>query len=558
MIVRLGKRWLTGCSLLCIPFYLTAAQNDSIRDETEWRLRDKAAQEALDQKMQVISPPIQLPQVDDLPDLPHESVCFVIDSIDIKGLLSDWATSQGDSYIGQCMGFDSIQAYVRLINQKLLAEGYITSRAVLPEQNIASHVLVINIQEGIIEKIEFPEDYRFFWRHSLPLQVGDVLNLRDMEQAVDQLNRLQSQDVEFKIQPGTYSNASILVAQIKQTKPWSVGFSVDDSGSRSTGKYPLSLSGVVDNVVGVQDVLQYSFSRAREKDSGESNSASITWSLPIGYWLLEMSNSRSDYRQETVGSVRTFELSGTGDDKKIALNYVLSRDNKSKTSLLGAVKTRNRRSYIDDTEIEVQQRNLTELELGASYRKYLPNAVLDFSLSMHQGVEWLGADKVDSGASSNVAQPNYRFYSLTTSVSAPFSLLETKMNYSGRLFMQYADTAIYSLDWFSNGGRYTVRGFSGSESLSAESGWRLRNDIALPFSIKRFSTTGYLGLDIGEVYGDGAEEESSKTLMGISLGFKGQLFGANYDVSVSEPFLAHGPYAKAHDYKVSAMLSAQF
>jgi len=558
VILRLGKRWLIGCSLLYISCCLSAAQNDSIRDETEWRLRDKAAQEALEQKMQTISPPIQLPKVGDLPDIPQENICFVIETIEIKGVLSDWATSQGDSYIGQCMGFESIQAYVRLINQKLLAEGYITSRAVLPEQNIASHVLVINIQEGIIEKIDFPEDYRFFWRHSLPLQVGKILNLRDIEQAVDQLNRLQSQDVEFKIQPGTYSNASILVAQVKQTKPWSINFSVDNSGSRTTGEYPLSIGGIVDNMVGVQDSLQYSFSRSKENDTGESNSASFSWSLPIGYWLLEVSGSRSNYRQETIGSVRNFELSGNGQDKKVALNYVLSRDNKTKTSLLGAVKTRKRHSYIDDTEIEIQQRNLTELEFGTSYRKYLTSGVLDISVSVHQGVEWLGSDKVDSGAASDVAQPNYRFYSLTTSVSAPFSLLETKMNYSGRLFMQYADTAIYSLDWFSNGGRYTVRGFSGSESLSAESGWRLRNDIALPFSIKRFSTTGYLGLDIGEVYGDGAEEESSKTLMGISLGLKGQLFGANYDVSVSEPFLAHGPYAKAHDYKVSAMLSAQF
>jgi hemolysin activation/secretion protein len=279
---------------------------------------------------------------------------------------------------------------------------------------------VIKIQEGLIEKIVFPEKYRFFWRHSLPLQVGKILNLRDIEQAVDQLNRLQSQSVEFTIQPGTYNNASILVAEVTLTKPWVVNVSIDDGGSATTGEYPLSLSGVVDNVIGVQDSLQYSFSGARERDTGESNSASFIWSLPIGYWLLEMSNSQSDYRQETIGSVRNFELSGYGRDHKVALNYVLARDNKSKTSLLGAIKTRKRRSFIDDTEIEVQQRNLTELELGGSYRKYLQNSVFDFSVSVHQGVEWLGSDSVDSKAASDVAQPNYRFYSLTTSISATF------------------------------------------------------------------------------------------------------------------------------------------
>ena len=551
-------RFYICIALLSISLALEAAQENSIRDEMEWRLRDKAAQNALDKRMDKTVAPIQLPDVEAIPELPKESVCFVIGTIDIEGLLSDWAKSQGEEYIGTCLGFENIQAYVRLINQKLLSEGYITSRAFLPEQNIASHHLVIKIQEGVIEKIVFPDEYRFFWRHSLPLQVGKVLNLRDMEQAVEQLNRLQSQSVEFKIQPGTYSNASILVAEVKQTKPWVVNVSVDDGGSSSTGKYPVSLNGVIDNVIGAQDSLQYSFSGAREQDTGESNSASFTWSLPIGYGLLEISTSSSDYRQETIGSVRRFELSGYGRDKKIAFDYVLSRDNKSKTSVSGAIKTRKRRSFIDGSEIRVQQRNLTELELGGAYRKYFTGSVLDISASVHQGLEWLGSDDVNANAASDVAQPNYRFYSFIASVSAPFTLLENKMNYTGRLFMQYADTPIYSLDWFSNGGRYTVRGFSSSESLSADSGWRFKNDITLPISISGFSTSSYLGTDIGQVFGEGAEDEPSKTLMGISLGLKGTLFGVNYDVSVSEPFLAYGPYAKGHDYKVSLMLSAQF
>ncbi|MGO2233026.1 hypothetical protein B6N13_16495 [Marinomonas sp. UCMA 3892] len=42
-----------------------------------------------------------------------------------------------------------------MINQKLLAEGYIASRTVLPEQNIASHVLLINIQEGKILNLRY-------------------------------------------------------------------------------------------------------------------------------------------------------------------------------------------------------------------------------------------------------------------------------------------------------------------------------------------------------------------------------------------------------------------
>jgi hemolysin activation/secretion protein len=551
------------CAIFCYHLSLPTNAADSISssssdNSTEFRLRDKAAQERLDKKLDNTSPPIQLPEVQPIAEQPKATVCFFIKEIKVEGLLSEWAHANGKDYIGQCIGYDTITAYVRLIDQKLLSEGYVTSRAILPEQNISSGLLMIQIQAGIIEKIVFPENYAFIWENALPMSPGQVLNLRDMEQAVDQLNRLPSQRVEFKIKPGSYSGASILVAEVVSKKPWTVNASIDDSGGKQTGDYPISYGASLDNALGVQDSLSFSGSRAREAETGASNSTSFGWSLPMGYWLLDVNSSHFDYRQQVIGDVQSFELSGVGRDQKLSLNRVVFRDNKTKIGLFGSVKTRERRSFSNDVEIQNNSRNLTEAELGASYRRYFTSAVLDLSLSAHQGIDLLGADEVDPNADPSTAQPDYRFYTMVASISAPFSLLETPLNYSGRFFMQYADTPIYSLDWFSIGGRYTVRGFSNVESLSAVNGWRLRNDLALPFELNGSSNASYLGLDIGQVEGEGAEDASSKTLMGISVGLKGHLLGVDYDVSLSEPFLAHGPYAKPHDSKVSMMLSAQF
>lgn len=538
-------------------FSMPFVQASSIDDELEWRLRDRAAQEAFNETLELSSKPVQLPEVEVLSDLPDEEICFVIDVIDIEGLLSDWAKKQGQNYIGQCVGFKSIQSYVRLINQKLLADGYITSRAFLPEQNLSEGTLEVIIQKGIIEEIRYPEGYRFYSSLAIPLTVGNVLNLRDMEQAVDQLNRLQSHDVEFKVQPGLNVNTSVLVAEVTQTKPWQITLSVDDSGSDSTGNYPLTLSATIDNIIGVQDSFKYATTWARAEDAGESNSSSVAWSLPLGYWLMTYTGSQSDYLQDTEGTVTDFELSGNSNDHSLALAYVAARDNKSKTTFTGTVKTRERRSYLDDAEIEVQARDLTELKLGGSYRRYIDNAVLDVSLNVHQGVSWFGAEEIDDGASSGTAQPDYRFYSLSASLSHPFTLLLKNMNYVGQVYAQYADTTLYSLDWFSNGGRYTVRGFSSDDSVSEESGWRFKNDISLPFAIQGRSVTTYFGVDIGQVYGD-TEEESGNTLMGVALGLKGQFFDLDYDAFIAAPFLAYGPYADSRTYNVNVTLSAQF
>jgi len=235
---RIFVTWICTLFVSCLSSLSYPAQEESIRNQTDWRLRDKATEEAINQSLKDAQRPLQLPEPQYAAEQDDEDVCFVIDHIEIEGLLSDWASSQGQKYIGECVGFQTIQAYVRLINQKLLSEGFVTSKAVLPEQNIADHTLTIVVSEGMVERIVFPEIYRFFWRNALPIEEGKVLNLRDMEQAVEQLSRLQSQELEFKIQPGTYPNASILVAELKQTKPWSINTSVDDSGSVSTGEYP--------------------------------------------------------------------------------------------------------------------------------------------------------------------------------------------------------------------------------------------------------------------------------------------------------------------------------
>lgn len=234
---------------------LLTAQAATVSDENEWRLRDKASQEAQAKKLKNSTPPIQLPKVEALLPPAKENICFVIDSIKIQGLLSDWAKKQGQSYIGQCVGMEGIQTYIRLINKQLLSQGYMTSRAILPEQNLSSKVLTIKILEGVIEAIEFPHHYRFNWQYALPLKVGNILNLRDMEQAVDQLNRLQSQNIEFKVKPGKESNGSILVAEVKETKRWYINSSIDNSGSSSTGEYPVSVNGGFDNAFFIQDPL---------------------------------------------------------------------------------------------------------------------------------------------------------------------------------------------------------------------------------------------------------------------------------------------------------------
>jgi len=524
--------------LLCISASLLA-ETASLSDQIDRDQRNREEQEEIQERISDVSPPAQLPKPSEFPVPPIESRCFIVKKIDVSGAFISLPEGLSRNYIGQCIGKDGIALYLRAINKLLLAEGYITARAVLPEQDLSSGELKIQILSGELEEVVFPESYDAHWRHALPMEEGESLNIRDMEQAIDQLNRLSSQDVKFDIEPGLKPGTSRIVANVKEFKAWNGGISIDDAGSESTGIHQISADFSYSNLFSIQEIITASVTRDLDDNSDDtSRSYRVALSLPYKYWLFDISANGSEYEQLVKGDVQSFVSSGNSNDEKLKATYVVYRDNKSKLSLNTGVRKRTRRGYINDAEIAVQRRNLTDLELGLLYRRYIQRTVLDLSMSVFQGTDWLNAESKDNSLDSSAPQPDYRYYTATAVMSHPAQWFSRAVQISTQFQAQWADTPIYSLDWFSNGGRYTVRGFSSEHSLSAEHGWRLKNDVTT--QLFHWPVSGYVGIDVGEVSGEGSDGIKDKTLMGVALGIRGQIKAFSYDAFISRPFILNG------------------
>ena len=541
------------------PFLSQASELETTK-LVERDLKNKNTQLDVQKRLESSVEPVQLPDFDELSSIPEESVCFPIHELDIKGHFSALAKELGKPLINECVGQLGIGSYVRAINQKLLALGFITSRAVLPEQDLSQGKLSIVIQEGRLGDIVFPSHFnRFIWQTAFPMSSGDLLNMRDLEQAVDQLNRLSSVQVTMNIEPGRTEGMSNVIMDLDDKKAWEVTLDLDDAGGESTGLYQLSAQVTIDNFIGVLDTLSYSRSLDLNDDkSSDSLSDSFSLNIPVGYWSIDIANSNFFYHQNVVGSVQSFENSGKGHDSSVKVSHVFYRDNQYKLSWFTGLYKRQRRNYIDDTEVEIQSRDLTNLLLGFGYTRYIGSAVLDFTLQAEKGVDLLSAEKVDDTASSDTAQPDYEMYGFSGLLSLPFSVFEKTLSLTTQLSFQYAPVPIYTLDWTSNGGRYSVRGFASEDGLSAEHGWLLKNDVSVPFQIASMPFTAYVALDMGGVSGEGAEGIDQKTLMGAALGLKGTAFNADYNAFISQPILLSGPNTDTSCCQAGASLTWTF
>ncbi|WP_394143048.1 ShlB/FhaC/HecB family hemolysin secretion/activation protein [Burkholderia multivorans] len=513
------------------------------------------------------------------PALPSETPCFRIDrfALDVPDALPASLKSQGAStlpmdrfafarewlehYTGQCIGKQGLDMLVKGLSQAILARGYVTTRVLLPEQDLSTGTLKFSLIPGVIRRVRFAGDkLRGTWKTAFPTRDGDLLNLRDLEQGLEQMKRVSSQDVSMQIIPADVPGESDVVLDVKRGKPWSVVASVDNSGTRATGKLQGNLSLGIDNPLGLNDIFNVGVSQ--DLELGDKRLGSHGWngfySIPWGYWTATLSAYTSTYYQQIAGVNQTFIASGNSKTVDFKLNRVLSR---SQNDVFGAQFRLSRRfgqSFIEDTEIPQQRRNNTFVEFGLTDRHYFGNAQFDGTLAYRQGIGAFGAQD-DMLAADGGPTYRYKMAVLDANLSVPFTIAQQPFRYVTTFHGQYTGNTLYYIDDLTIGSRYTVRGFDGETMLAASRGFYWRNELQAP--IGQTGMAIYGGLDYGRVWGPQPVVLVGTQLAGAVIGMKGSVatrFGAyGYDLFAGTPLYKPSGFPTAR-VTIAFQASAQF
>lgn len=444
-----------------------------------------------------------------------------------------------EHYAGQCVGKQGIDVLVKGLSQAILARGYVTTRVLLPEQDLSTGTLKFSLIPGVIRHVHFADEkLRGTWKTAFPTGDGELLNLRDLEQGLEQMKRVTSQDVSMHIVPPDVPGESDVVLDVKRGKPWTIVASIDNSGTRATGKLQGNLPLGIDNPLGLNDVFNIGVSQ--DLQFGDKRLGSHGWngfySIPWGYWTATLSAYTNTYYQQIAGVNQTFVASGNSKTVDFKLARVLAR---SQNDVLGAYARLSRRfgqSFIEDTEISQQRRNNTMIELGLTDRHYFGAGQFDGSLAYRQGVGGLGAqeDRLAAGGG-----PTYRFKMavLDANLSVRFAIGKQTFRYVGTLHGQYTGNTLYYIDDLTIGSRYTVRGFDGETMLAAARGFYWRSELQAP--IGQTGQALCAGLDYGRVWGPQPVALVGTQLAGAVIGVKGSVgtrFGTYaYDLFAGTP-----------------------
>ena len=459
--------------------------------------------------------------------LPQETTCSAIKEVLFDGLpalnvqLAGSLAGDGldDSPVGRCVGVQGILVLVDRARNTLIANGYVTSRIEVPDQDLSKGRLFLKVIVGRIAEIDKGAGANWV-RHTAPVFTHEALNLRDIEQSLENLRRNPSVQADFQLRPGEQVDTSDIVLDYRRQRPLRGYFSLDDSGSSATGKFMAQGTLSWDSPLGLSDLAYLSTSQdvGQRQDGPRGNdSQTLHYSVPWGYWLMGATLSRSNYRQTIAGAFQSYLYSGQTQSRELQLGRVIHRDANSKTSLQVKGFSRRSSNLIDDTEVEVQRRSTAGWEAAVQHVRYWGQVNGDLQLSYKRGTGAFGsmvAPEELFGEGSSRMQVGTVVANLQWPVAGDYRL--TAAHY---LKLQVNRTPLVPQDRMCLGGRYTVRGFDGRQNLCGDRGLLLRNELIHALN---GSMSAYIGLDYGRVGGRSAQDLPERSMSGYVLGLRGQ------------------------------------
>ena len=417
---------------------------------------------------------------DAIPEAPADDRCFAIRHIELKGAEHLSAAARERllrPFLGRCLGVAQLNDVLKAITHHYLERGLVTSRAYLPPQDLGSGTLTVHVVEGRLESLQGGASSGLGTRElamTFPGRTGEALDLRDLEQMIDQLNRLPSNQASMQLSPGQTVGGSDVRVDNAAQKPWRASLGRTNDGQRSTGEQQMSVGLEWDSPLGLADQLMlrggHDVVGSQEHDS---QSALLNYNLPWGGWNFNYSYSHSEYDSVIGGAGQRFEQTGDSTTHQLRAERVVYRDALSKTSINAGLTRLVTNNYNDGTRLVGSSNTLSEFSYGINHGRRVGNAFFNLDLGTQKGMGALGAQSDQSGHGPTA---RYRTYTATLSYLQPFQLLGERFTFSSLASVQHSKDRLFSPQRMSVGGLSSVRGFK-DQYLTGDSGGYWRNEV---------------------------------------------------------------------------------
>jgi len=414
------------------------------------------------------------------------------------------------------------------ITELYVSQGYITTGAYIPEQNLQSGTVQIQIVEGSLDKIEIEVTGRLkpnYLRSRLEPKISTPLNIDRLQSALQllQLNPIVT-SLNAELSSGVKPGTNILRVSVTSADTFSLQTKLNNNRNLSIGSFERGIQLEEANLLGIGDRFNLTYDNT---DGSNQYGGGYAFPLNAKDGTLGF-NFRGGKNQITQSTFEELDIDIKFRNYDLTWRQpILQRANPQVSQELALGLTAGRRE--SDSSIMDEPQFLTA---GANENGEIRTSVVSFSQEWLQrnrrqvilarsqfnlGVDVLDATILEDGADG-------QFFSWRGQFSYLRSLNKSPSTFSSTLFvrseLQLASDPLISTEQFSLGGANTVRGYR-QDILLTDNGFLAAAELRLPI-IEFESIEATLQftpfIDFGTGWNNGGEDTEFNTLVGTGFG----------------------------------------
>lgn len=429
-------------------------------------------------------------------------------------------------FVGKEVTFEQLLEIRTAVTDLYTRNGYTTSGAFLPPQDVSDGSIKIQVVEGELERIEVQGLNRLqksYVRSRIAAAAKIPINIRRLESALQllQLDPLFSR-VQAELTAGTVPESNILILNLKEAPPLSAALIVDNHDSPSVGSTRGTAVLSHNNLLGLGDRALAEVAIAEGVED-----YNISYALPVN-----ARNGTLNFRYEN-GNSRIIEqpfapldINGETQTYSLGFRQPLIRTPTTEFALSLSGDLRRSQTYILDDEPfsftigpEKGESRVSAIRFSQDWVNRSANRVLAARSQFSLGLDIFDATVNDTGTDG-------RFFSWLGQFQWVQALNERKdATLIASTAAQLTGDSLLPLEQFSIGGVDTVRGYRANQRVG-DSGIFGSVEVRLPL-IRDSDGFGLLQiapfLDAGTIWNNNSDAiASSNTLVSIGLGLHWQ------------------------------------
>jgi hemolysin activation/secretion protein len=352
--------------------------------------------------------------------------------------------------------------------------GYITSGAVIPDQDVEDGVIQIQIIEGALSRIDFEGTKWFrpgYLSDRVALGARPPLKLEPIQERLQLLQRdLRIERINAELRPGDERGESILNVKVREYSPWKMWLDFNNYQTPIVGAERGLMTLAHQNVTGHGDPLSVTYGGSR----GVHPIIDVAYTLPLNpYDTTFTASYRRNEFLVVADQFRALDLNSESEIFGFTLRHPIYRSltDELAVAVTGEHLYNKITSAFDlpgqpfifipgSTETGVNK--VSAIRFIQEYQHRTPSAVIALRSRVSVGVDVLGAtiNSRDATTAGGEPLPSGQFVSWLAQVQA-VKRLEYFGGWQilGRLDLQLSNNRLFPLEQIPVGGRFSVRGY---------------------------------------------------------------------------------------------------